>query len=1828
MQKRTVVLLVALSIALLLPVQARERRGLGFGLDAGRRPTGKVYGLSVPEVTPGNTDEVIWEPEVRLSFNTAHDQTDSSNQYNVAVDRSGRVHVVWTNLTNYRTIYKRFTPGSGWGDSVMLGTDIPGTHYDRYPSLCLDDSGRLHVVWVTGPNTSANAAVYYQMWHPATGWNPASRMISDDSVAKPKTSPHIACTPDGRVHVVWCERTSTTKYAYYVAYREKVDTTWQPQFNLDFADYERISACIAGGPDNRVHVAWRGSDQANPTYSQIFYKEKTAAGWQPLVRITNGLTTHQTQPSICVNPVTRQPHIVWRSLVTTNGRICHTYRVGGVWQPTDTVSERTLNTAQADPQVVAAPDGRVYVVWSGFSVASPSYQQIRSCERTPEGVWRAPRDITTGAYAKFAPSLALDTLDGLYLYLVWRDMRNGSTNSDIYYRFGFDPAKDVAVLSVVSPTPIYMRGTAAVVPQAWVKNFGTANLDSFPVVMKLGDGYTDRFVVRNLISGESTLVSFAPWQPTGGVYPMKCSTLLNGDRVNANDFRTGLILVADFIEQFEADNGRYEPTPPTGAWAWGVPSSPRPPALSGTRVWGAPLSGNYVDNADWRLVSVPYVAYVDTPVVSFWHWYNFELGYDGGNLSYSTDNGATWNVVHPWTKYSAPYYSGTVRGLGYEYGYSGSTTGWERAYFRIPVDSGTVVRLRWRLGSDISNTSPGWIIEDVTLLGLAKPDVGVVSLVVPTGTLVRDTLIPRAWVRNFGSALTLPNSFTVSLVVPPDTYVSTVPVGPLAMSESVLVSFAKWIPPRVGFYMAKCSTRLQGDILPANNSITAEAAIVNFIESFTASNGSYVPTPTTGAWAWGVPAAPRKPARSLPNAWGATLTGSYGNSVNWRLVSVPYAALADTPAISFWHWRNFYDANDGGNVAYSTDNGATWTVLMPWPGRSAPYYSAPIPGLGNERGYTLVDTNWTQAWFQIPVTAGTAFWLRWRLGSDASYTSHGWMIDDVAGMNVALAKDAAVTAITAPASMFVLDTVVPAAWVKNLGSAPLDSFQVRMTIGTEYSSTVSAGPLAVGDSVLVSFAKWLPSRAGFFEAKCSTRLAGDNYPVNDFRSVSCVVVNFTETFEATNGSYKPDPTSAAWTWGAPASPRPAARSGTKVWGAPLSGNYANSANWKLVSIPYVAMQDTPVVTFWHWYQFQAPPTPPTAAYDGGNVSYSTDNGNTWIVISPWAARSAPYHSAVITGLQNEYGYTGSISAWTQAWFQIPVANGTRFLLRWRLGSDASTTNYGWMIEDVSGIGMRPLADVQASSIVAPTGTIDFGTVVTPKAKVRNLGGANATFNAVFRIADRYEDTKLVTDLLPGEEREITFRDWTADTAATVTLSCSTALRGDDVPGNDKVTGAAFIRLQDVQSVAIMAPVGAVDSGSVIVPRVRVRNNGNQPATFPTLLTIGGYSNTQTVTNLAPGEEREVTFAAWSATVRGQYTVKCSTRLSGDRNPGNDRVTATVWVVRYDVGVDTILVPADSVDSGTVVVPSVRVRNYTQDSARFVVWFKIHRADEDALTCGAAETAVQASDGSDQTYVDSLVLSLRGGENVIAVFEKEWIAGPVGNYRLESYTVLAGDINRANDTVRGTLRVARVVRDVGTVAILSPVGSIDSGTVIVPQAIVRNFGTRPETFPVMLTIGSAYVDTQFVRLDIGQEDTVEFTEWTAQPRGRLRVVARTLLAGDANPSNDARTDSVEVRTPGGVGEAGELPQRFAITGVVPNPLSRTGVLRLALPAAMPVNVTLYDAAGRVVQVLLDGQLPAGYHEVRLAGTELREGVYILDLAVAGNRWKEKLVVTRE
>jgi hypothetical protein len=213
-------------------------------------------------------------------------------------------------------------------------------------------------------------------------------------------------------------------------------------------------------------------------------------------------------------------------------------------------------------------------------------------------------------------------------------------------------------------------------------------------------------------------------------------------------------------------------------------------------------------------------------------------------------------------------------------------------------------------------------------------------------------------------------------------------------------------------------------------------------------------------------------------------------------------------------------------------------------------------------------------------------------------------------------------------------------------------------------------------------------------------------------------------------------------------------------------------------------------------------------------------------------------------------------------------------------------------------------------------------------------------------------------------------------------------------------------------------------------------------------------------------------------------------------------------------------------------------------------------------------------------------------------------------------------------ISGDVEPIALDRDAALVAIIAPSGQVDSGTVVVPQAVVANRGSGPATFDVEFSI-AAWADTQAVTLAAGATDTVEFAAWTAGTVGWFTAQAMTMLAGDQSPGNDARADSFQVVPTTGIEGGSTLPREFALERPQPTPFSGRTTIRFALPQTAPAQVAVYSTAGMLVRGLADGTMRPGRYSMAWdgrddAGRQVSRGIYYVRMSAPGFTGVQKLV----
>jgi hypothetical protein len=146
----------------------------------------------------------------------------------------------------------------------------------------------------------------------------------------------------------------------------------------------------------------------------------------------------------------------------------------------------------------------------------------------------------------------------------------------------------------------------------------------------------------------------------------------------------------------------------------------------------------------------------------------------------------------------------------------------------------------------------------------------------------------------------------------------------------------------------------------------------------------------------------------------------------------------------------------------------------------------------------------------------------------------------------------------------------------------------------------------------------------------------------------------------------------------------------------------------------------------------------------------------------------------------------------------------------------------------------------------------------------------------------------------------------------------------------------------------------------------------------------------------------------------------------------------------------------------------------------------------------------------------------------------------------------------------------------------------------------------------------------------------FRLWRQEPGRERACISQALLGGQTAydftdptpPTGPADYWLQEIATDGSANwygpahlAAAAIPAALRLYSAAPNPFNPRTTLRFDLPAACPVRLAVYDLAGRLVQVLVEGERPAGSHEAvwdgrDTSGRSAPSGSYLARLVAGG------------
>lgn len=165
-------------------------------------------------------------------------------------------------------------------------------------------------------------------------------------------------------------------------------------------------------------------------------------------------------------------------------------------------------------------------------------------------------------------------------------------------------------------------------------------------------------------------------------------------------------------------------------------------------------------------------------------------------------------------------------------------------------------------------------------------------------------------------------------------------------------------------------------------------------------------------------------------------------------------------------------------------------------------------------------------------------------------------------------------------------------------------------------------------------------------------------------------------FETDGGPLEP---AGDWEWGSLPSPA-RAWSGERVWATKLAGTYSDDTKSTLRWGPLdLRSWDRGRLELHHAFAFEE-------RYDGGRVEVSSDDGETWRPLAP--EEGYPFQN--VESFDGP-GFSGASRAWSRARFPLDAHLGQVIHLRLIAASDQFVTDRGWWIDDLRVVGAQSLA---------------------------------------------------------------------------------------------------------------------------------------------------------------------------------------------------------------------------------------------------------------------------------------------------------------------------------------------------------------------------------------------------------------------------------------------------------------------------------------------------------------------------------------------------------
>ncbi len=239
-------------------------------------------------------------------------------------------------------------------------------------------------------------------------------------------------------------------------------------------------------------------------------------------------------------------------------------------------------------------------------------------------------------------------------------------------------------------------------------------------------------------------------------------------------------------------------------------------------------------------------------------------------------------------------------------------------------------------------------------------------------------------------------------------------------------------------------------------------------------------------------------------------------------------------------------------------------------------------------------------------------------------------------------------------------------------------------------------------------------------------------------------------------------------------------------------------------------------------------------------------------------------------------------------------------------------------------------------------------------------------------------------------------------------------------------------------------------------------------------------------------------------------------------------------------------------------------------------------------------------------------------------------GPVADYTLCAYTSQAGDTYNSNDSSCVSLQANTPPFDAEAAFVSASPSWHDTtkmtyNTVVVLR--IKNNGSNAiSSVPVQFLIGTTPIASETFSGTINPGDSADYTFTTTyhSPNGNYLLCGKTLLANDANNSNDQTCVALIGINDVGIDLAnGDV---FSVEQNQPNPAFGDVRIDYFVPKSGKVHFELLNVLGQTIK-MQEYDVSEGNQMIKIDADKLAEGVYYYTVEFDGQRITHKMIVNK-